>query len=531
MSESKQLLRTERGQRVDQPDFEHGSATGWLDALSQLGEQFLVGRDRDPEDQQRNFILKGFGTTFAASVVTVTKGTAVLSARDAGAIKEGLVSSGGPAMRSINVTTFPAGSYGVWIRFEFRDSDFQNRPFWNATASTPTEFPRNVPTRRAEDWSLAIELTSPGTEWTKIAEVTLPAGTILDRRDFFFEGNDLNSFKVVDAEWGDTDDRFSSRAGFGVFGFYRFVRGVQRQLQDILGPAGSGWWDDPSSGSPGAVAPRSLSILNNKKFETDGSQDIEGTVIPSPTATHDIGSASARWRDIFGRFIELACDATGLGIDLIRNGATRIDMSTGAPAADQSFIVNTPLAGPGANTALLEFQAGGSGQGGILLDALEVDSVGFIEAGTSLTAGTGVTAGTTVTAGTRVAGQDLEVTANAPATMPSQSRVFADTTIRAWGHLRGTGAGTQTFTTNRTIGCTATISVGGNYVIAFDQDFLDADSYAVVCSSDGAAGDIVTAAIRVAGSCEIAVEAPSGTPKSVDTNVTNVSFMIVGEPL
>lgn len=257
----KEILNTDVGERIDHDDFEHAVETS-IDALGQFLETFVIGED-DASDSQLNthaktFIVSGFVTSGqTTSAVTVSRdtihddgakmqpGLGVLARRDEGVIKYGVVLAGGDAQRTVSVASFASGTYGVFVRFAFRDTDVENRIFWKAVASPPLEDARAISTRSTENWDLAVELVAPGPEWTRIATANISGGlvsSLTDGRSLFFEGKASNAYAVTDDEWGSAQDRENNRSQHGVFGLYRAIRGLQRQVQDIIGESPTGWW-------------------------------------------------------------------------------------------------------------------------------------------------------------------------------------------------------------------------------------------------------------------------------------------------
>jgi hypothetical protein len=294
------FVRTERGERIDQPDFQHGAETSQREALGEAVDAVLMGADAQP----RTYILRGFQVSNpTGNNIRVTRdsengrGAAVLAYREGGETKYGGVLIGGDDTKEIAIDGFANGTYGVYIRFELRDDEYQNRLFWNPNAATPTEYPRLIPTRRAPSWGLAIEQTSPGVEWTKIASVvwngSVDPGDITDERQFFFEGSDTNGYSVTNAEWGSTDDRNVDRATYGISGLRRFVRAVQRQLQDGIGGGGipANWFRQIPTGG---------------FFFADGSKHLVGSIIPNPGNAFDLGDAADRYmRAIYAALYEV----------------------------------------------------------------------------------------------------------------------------------------------------------------------------------------------------------------------------------
>jgi hypothetical protein len=298
---TKSYLRTERGERIDHPDFQHAAEISQRDAVTQVIDGLMVGAQPiQVNDQVQNYIVQGFDASVAAGTqVTIFGGTAILSFREAGVPQPGCVLTGGPASKTIDMLNFNDGIYGAYVRFNFREENFLNRLFWNALAVPPVEVPRSIPTRKAESWDLLIEQTPPGSEWLKVATLTKVGAVVTDTdaRDLFFEGRNSDDFQVPDSQWGSVADRLASRGTAGIFGFRRFIRAVQRQFQEIihggfLSP-GEGWWDDPTSGFTSGTGPRSLSQLNDEKFGRSGQQTLQGDIIPDTANAYDLGNALA----------------------------------------------------------------------------------------------------------------------------------------------------------------------------------------------------------------------------------------------
>jgi hypothetical protein len=366
----KSYARSERGQRISQPDFEHVAEREHVDAAAQTGSKLLIG----PDSTVRSFILSGFDTSDTGLTITVNGGTAFLNYRDRDGIKEGLFTSGGDASKTLDLTNFADDTYKVYVRFDLLDGSINNRIFWNAAGAPPVETPRAVATRRTEGWSVVVEITSPGGEWTEIAQVVKAAGslTVTDLREFFFEGRDDNNFLVVDAEWGAAADRNVTRAINGVFGFRRAIRALQRQFQDLFG-TGEGWWKTIAA---------SGAVQNLTRYLTlDGAREMEGDLIPN-TAGRGLGQSAKAWL-LSATKVRLAANVNG-GDNLVEfeegtGFSTEVQMNTGAPANQQGSLLHNPTGGPGGlgQTTL----SSGGGAGRVVASAAEIDLVASVDAG------------------------------------------------------------------------------------------------------------------------------------------------------
>lgn len=307
------LLRTEPGLRVDQPDFEHASSESQIEILSQLVDSLVIGAAGD-QAQDTGFVVYGFQVSNpSGNTIRVTKdvggkqGVAVLGYRRNGEAKTGWCCARGDAYKDYSCTGYADGTYGIYIRMGFRDNEFQNRLKWDPFAGTPVEYSDHIATRFAETWELTIELVSPGDEWIYIGSVTMASGSIsvwADKRDLLMEGHPDNSFEVVDSEWGGGNDRNANRWLYGVFGVRRAVRGLQRQVQDILGGTPKQWWKSVT---------KSLDDILTEKLNRDGTQTMQGNLLPS--STYDLGSLAARWGYLINNFVQTG--QTFLGDQLI----------------------------------------------------------------------------------------------------------------------------------------------------------------------------------------------------------------------
>jgi hypothetical protein len=294
MMTTKTLLNTEIGERVEHGDFEHLS-TEIRQFVQSVAEGLLVGTE-GTDTAPKNFILHGFESTdgyglLPGTVITIHSGTALLGVREKGVAELGLLLTGGTVSRSRDIAGYPNGIYYVYVRGEFRNSVFSNRLFFNPSAPTPVETPRNITVRRAEDWVMTVGPTSPGPEWVLVAaaQKTGAAVTLFDYRDFFFEGNDIGviNYEVPDAEWGGGNDRNNDRSLHGVKSLRRFVRAVQRQIADIIGETSpTGWW-------------RSIDKSLKQLVALDGSRKMLGDFSPNTSNLYDLGGSLLRWKKLW----------------------------------------------------------------------------------------------------------------------------------------------------------------------------------------------------------------------------------------
>lgn len=181
------LPRAEEGQRIDLTEWEDLNEVPALFDEAQ-GTQFFTA-------PSQTFIIDGFDITNPSSKnLQVDLGRALLGTKEKGQLRYGRLAFEGDSQKTLDLTSFSVGTYGVYIRFDYVDGEFQNRIFWNDTSSV--EFAKTVATRRVANWSLTVANVSPGAEWTKIAEVEVlasPPLNIRKERPFYFEGPELGT--------------------------------------------------------------------------------------------------------------------------------------------------------------------------------------------------------------------------------------------------------------------------------------------------------------------------------------------------
>lgn len=236
------LLRVEANERVDLIDFQYLANEVLTDALRDQGRGFLT----NPNGAVTTWILGGFAmTSSAGKQLTVTKGRALLGYRVGGATNFGMLTLDGDASKTIDMTSLTLGTYNVYIRFEYLDTTSTSRVFWDP-AGTGQEFTQTVPTRLQANWSLRVETSSPGAEWTKIGTAdnnTAPL-TLVDMRKFYFEGAADASYA---SGWstdggGGANDRNANRQTYGNLDLQSFTAATRQCLEDIKGRGLRRWW-------------------------------------------------------------------------------------------------------------------------------------------------------------------------------------------------------------------------------------------------------------------------------------------------
>lgn len=276
-------------ERVDLPDF--NALQYNLRSGARIAHRTaLFGADTTASRQSRvwsPWIIKQASPADATVVVTPgsASGTQSLPNGDTdGVAFFGDIEAATPVI--IDFTGAPANTYGLYVRYGEDPASSGTRVFWDG--NIPGEDPRGVSTRLASGWDLTFALSSPGSEYHKIADVVWD-GASIDDADItytyvmFFEGDSDNAYAH---EWGDgPNDRNASRKDYGIGDFHQFVHMVRRQIEEIVG-GGQKFYEIPT-----------VSINDHA---TDGS-DPHGTVlvqsgglqIPTGGTTFDITLSGA----------------------------------------------------------------------------------------------------------------------------------------------------------------------------------------------------------------------------------------------
>jgi hypothetical protein len=315
------MLTLTDAQRVERADFDFLTQQA-RNSSRQLASAFLVS----PSGQQA-WVFGGFAVTNVVlpgptytKVLQVTRGTAILSTREAGQVVTGTLTSEGDATLQVDLTGYSNGLYNVYVRFQVADGTIENRVFWDPVAVG--EFVQSVPTRKLAGWGVAVALTSPGGEWFKIGEVTVatsPPLTITQKRQLYFEGDEANSYITG---WGGGNDRNADRAQYGVHDFHTFAAAMNQKLKEIQG---HNWWT--STPEP----------LNNKVSKGPTGDTLSGTYTINGTlgadylnvnismrgsGTQDLGDATHKFNNLWLAGAGSIGTTLGVGTDLTVTGLT-----------------------------------------------------------------------------------------------------------------------------------------------------------------------------------------------------------------
>jgi hypothetical protein len=242
---STDLLRVESNQRVDYTDFEYMLNESLTGIMRDIGDNFLL--DPGAAAADRLSVIDGFEMSNpSGKQLTVTLGRALLAERVSGVLHYGALVATGDASQTVDMTSLSSGTYGVYIRFEYVDAESASRVFWNPT-DDGSEYSQTVSTRREAQWSMRVELASPGSEWLQIGTADNSGGSlvIVDQRDLYFEGPVDGSYE---SGWsteggGDADDRDSDRQEYGVKDLRTFTQAMRQCVTDIRGRGLREWYE------------------------------------------------------------------------------------------------------------------------------------------------------------------------------------------------------------------------------------------------------------------------------------------------
>lgn len=237
------VLRVESNERVDITDFEFVAQN---DAQQrQIFEQFMT----DPNKTQK-WVVSGFEMSNpSASNLQVTKGKAIFARREGGEIFYGVLTSEGDVSKTVDLTSYSPGTYGIYVRFEYIPGENQGRIFWNS-AGDGSEYSQSINIRLLARWNLRIEATSPGNEWMKLGEVAQATMAITDERNFYFEGKVDDSYESGWSSQGGgiANDRNADRATYGVGDLQTALSALRQCIEDVKGRGLRRWYEQGIGG-------------------------------------------------------------------------------------------------------------------------------------------------------------------------------------------------------------------------------------------------------------------------------------------
>jgi hypothetical protein len=227
-------------QRLDQGDMQDIAGDhAMLEGMRQMRSLIMpAGRTTGTQNEAAR-VFSGFEIThFVDGPALVSRGSGLMYIVYEGTAYYGYISGEeGPASNSIDVSAFADGTYNVYVRAKFEDSDRENRVFWNPTGAA--EQLRNVNTNIALTWEAVARATALGApaggDYMFIGTITTTGGAVTahtDGRVLFFEGDAANSFAD---EWGTGNDRNASRGVYGIADLHDFCSLVRCQLAAATG--------------------------------------------------------------------------------------------------------------------------------------------------------------------------------------------------------------------------------------------------------------------------------------------------------
>lgn len=235
------VLNVTSNERVDLADFTYGTSSSQLGFTRESNSNFM----NNPTGTQQMWVLNGFTMSNpSAKLLQVNLGVAMLGYRVGAIVSYGVITCNGAASQNVDLTSFPTGTYGIYIRFNYIPGTIQSRIFWNP-ANAGSEFAQSTPTRLTATWELRVEAASPGSEWLQIGTVAAPGMTIVDMRPMYFEGRVDQTYANT---WGTGTDRNADREQYGVHDFQNFTAAMRTCLEDIKGPGLVRWWNSYVAG-------------------------------------------------------------------------------------------------------------------------------------------------------------------------------------------------------------------------------------------------------------------------------------------
>lgn len=235
------MLNVQMNERVDLEDFSQLAQSPDEHARNAASNFFL------PVTGQKCWVLSGFTSQNpTAAQLRVTKGSAFLTTKVGGEVQTGfIIGADGDATKTLDLASYPDGTYYAYVRFEYQEGDIASRVFWNASGSG-SEFAQLTNTRKLANWNLRVEASTPGSEWMRVSQVVKSGGAlaISDLRELYFEGTVASNYAST---W---TNRVSDRATYGVTNLKDFIEVARAKYQDFTGGSAAGhrWWEDPGYG-------------------------------------------------------------------------------------------------------------------------------------------------------------------------------------------------------------------------------------------------------------------------------------------
>ncbi len=177
---------------------------------------------------------------------------AFLGQRQDGIVTQGVFTLSGPAVQQVSVSSLPANTYGIFVRFNRLPGQTQSRKFW-AKAAPGREYSQLQSTRLVATWEARVEVSAPSSEWVKIGQVVVTsAGTgqgstisVTDQRLLYFEGPVAGGYAP---SWGSAADRSNDRTAANTSNLQRQLDALRQCILDIKGRGLATWYQPNISG-------------------------------------------------------------------------------------------------------------------------------------------------------------------------------------------------------------------------------------------------------------------------------------------
>ena len=245
------LLNLSGDERLDLGDLTYALNTAPPGLVNEVTGSFLVAPGAFS-------VVTGFRPSASAAQGPVTVGdagtanVAFLGQRIGAQVTQGVFTTQGPPTQSVSIATFPAGTYGIFVRFNRLTGATQTRKFWSKTAPGQ-EYAQLAETRLVATWEVRLELTAPSAEWQKIGQaVVTAAGTgqgstvvVTDQRNLYFEGAAATGYSP---SWGVAADRAADRVAANSGNLQRQLDALRACIVDIKGRGLAKWYQPNISG-------------------------------------------------------------------------------------------------------------------------------------------------------------------------------------------------------------------------------------------------------------------------------------------
>ena len=342
-------LNVSANERIDLADFQMATNTVPAGLVNELTSAFLV-------NQGQNWVVSGFAPSIVSTPLgvqvgdNVTPNVGLLGQRIGGTISYDVLCVAGPTSQTVALTSFAAGTYGLFVRFARNPGAAAQRVYWDGTNAR--EYTQLTNTRNVAQFEVRVESVSPSGEWLQIASLTITStsgtlnATVTDLRPLYFEGTNAGGYAPT---WGTTADRLSNRLTKPIADLRTMIDALKAAIVDIKGPGYASWYSTNVQGmnigqnfTGGTVTPNQLTVGDSKLYLNYSS----GAGYTSYTL--NIGN---------GQFSSSNLPGTP-GLQLNVSGSIKFQSSAGMQLAATNFVLNN---GTAINPLYPECQAWASG--------------------------------------------------------------------------------------------------------------------------------------------------------------------------